>query len=73
MGERHEVLNRPKACRCKMLCNISYFIFCFIPDIDECLSETDCSPLADCINLPGTYRCQCQIGYVGSGIMCNGK
>ena len=47
--------------------------YLFFSDIDECLAETDCSPLADCINLPGTYRCQCQIGYVGNGVMCNGK
>lgn len=34
------------------------------PDIDECSSgENLCQRNADCINIPGSYRCECSTGY----------
>ena len=38
------------------------------PDIDECtLNLHDCHPNAICINVPGSYKCQCKKGYIGDG------
>ena len=38
------------------------------PDIDECaLNLHDCHPNATCINVPGSYKCQCNKGYIGNG------
>ena len=44
-------------------------------DINECSSEGDnnCHDNAICTNTYGNYTCQCQIGYTGNGITCNGK
>ncbi|XP_028416050.1 neurogenic locus notch homolog protein 1-like [Dendronephthya gigantea] len=41
-------------------------------DIDECGKGThQCSKKANCSNTPGSYNCQCQIGYEGNGKKCN--
>uniref|UniRef100_A0A674K3X4 Fibrillin 3 n=1 Tax=Terrapene triunguis TaxID=2587831 RepID=A0A674K3X4_9SAUR len=41
-------------CQCFFLC----------ADIDECSSgENLCQRNADCINIPGSYRCECSTGY----------
>ena len=38
------------------------------PDIDECaLNLHDCHTNATCINVPGSYKCQCNKGYIGNG------
>ncbi|VDD94411.1 unnamed protein product [Enterobius vermicularis] len=43
---------------------------CF-QDIDECLTESHkCSPNADCINEPGSFRCKCKDPYIGDGYLC---
>ena len=40
-------------------------------DLDECSSGThDCSENAYCINEEGSYKCQCQSGFVGDGKEC---
>ncbi|HRE87547.1 MAG TPA: FG-GAP-like repeat-containing protein [Myxococcota bacterium] len=40
-------------------------------DVDECLEATDeCSPMAECENTEGAYRCECLGGYVGDGRTC---
>ena len=37
-------------------------------DIDECSTGmNDCNWNADCINIPGSYECQCHAGYTGFG------
>ena len=51
-----------------------------ILDIDECAAGTfTCGTNARCVNLPGTYRCQCSSGYqdfnstLTPGLFCRGK
>lgn len=44
----------------------------FITDIDECAGDNNCSPNADCVNIPGAYQCQCRDGYEGDGLTCIG-
>ena len=40
-------------------------------DIDECLPHANtCHDQADCINSPGSYSCECQIGFHGNGTIC---
>ena len=42
-------------------------------DVHECDVDRDnCSTNAICINSIGSYICQCQSGYTGSGVTCNG-
>ena len=49
-------------------------IICY-SDIDECLSGDGGGCEQSCINLPGSYECSCQQGYVlgSNGINCNGE
>lgn len=36
-------------------------------DIDECRTHTDvCGSHATCVNTPGSYRCECEAGFVGA-------
>ena len=40
-------------------------------DLDECLRHTNnCHDQADCINLPGSYSCECEVGFYGTGRIC---
>lgn len=33
-------------------------------DVDECTEGlSQCSPFAACLNVPGSYRCECRSGY----------
>ena len=36
----------------------------FFTDINECV-KNPCKNGAECVNLPGTYRCDCESGYTG--------
>lgn len=46
----------------------------FSADFDECGNRTDnCSSLASCINTNGSFYCNCNSGFVGSGYYCEGK
>ncbi|KAK0410740.1 hypothetical protein QR680_005299 [Steinernema hermaphroditum] len=39
-------------------------------DVDEC-EDSPCYPGADCINLPGSFRCSgCPVGLRGNGMLC---
>jgi len=43
-------------------------------DIDECaMGNGGCSPLANCTNTPGSFECECRLGYTGDGKTCHGK
>ena len=50
------------------------YMFIF-SDIDECANPAlnNCHQNANCLNIPGSYQCQCNIGYTGNGIQCAGK
>ena len=39
-------------------------------DINECRFEHICDPRAECTNLPGTYKCECEPGMKGDGKSC---
>lgn len=43
-------------------------------DINECadLPLNPCHLHADCLNVPGTYKCECRVGYTGNGLQCAG-
>lgn len=48
--------------------------FDFLADIDECGSDDKpCFHGAMCVNLPGSYACQCKPGYHIIDIKCQGK
>ena len=57
--------------KCKMdkLCCI-----CIFSDINECnLSRGICHINANCENIPGSYRCECNHGYRGDGKNCKSE
>ena len=40
-------------------------------DIDECSNAESCSGLHEkCVNLPGSYECECQTDYIREGDVC---
>ncbi|XP_022797777.1 multiple epidermal growth factor-like domains protein 8 [Stylophora pistillata] len=43
------------------------------PDVDECkLGVAQCHPNASCVNLPGSFNCVCNRGFIGDGVtVCN--
>lgn len=49
--------------------NLSYPLFV---DVDECHSSSvsPCHPDAKCVNLMGSFKCECQPGYCGDGFNC---
>ena len=49
-----------------LLCLIMFCLrFFFVKDINEC-SNSPCKNGATCVNLQGSYRCNCKSGYTGS-------
>ena len=57
-----------------------FYFFTIVTDIDECSTGTaSCAPNSQCINLPGTYYCQCKPGYHSTtpdnqlGTLCTGQ
>ncbi len=59
---------------CSSSCNVEAGYDCagepsVCTDIDECLSAP-CDPNAACTNLPGSFTCECNAGYVGDGFAC---
>ena len=44
-----------------------------IADVDECNSQSanSCSSNADCVNEPGSFKCNCRPGCIGDGVNCN--
>ena len=68
--------------RCCYLYNLFIIIFflntsvlyCFpnVSDVNECVESNPCHAKATCTNKPGSYVCNCNAGYKGSGIQCTG-
>uniref|UniRef100_A0A5F8GBW2 Fibrillin 3 n=1 Tax=Monodelphis domestica TaxID=13616 RepID=A0A5F8GBW2_MONDO len=56
-------------------CQLGYFVkkgTTGCTDIDECaLGAHNCDARASCVNVPGTFRCMCQSGWVGDGFKCH--
>ncbi len=45
-----------------------------LSDIDECAADTDnCSANAVCIDLVGSFGCECNTGFSGDGVNCTGE
>lgn len=43
-------------------------------DQDECFLGThNCHNDAGCINNKGSFQCECNTGYNGTGVLCQGK
>ena len=40
--------------------------------MNECFNKSSCAKHAKCINVPGSYKCECNSGYFGDGKYCNG-
>ena len=57
------------ACMCWPL-----FVFTLsCADINECEeNQAACAEKAHCVNTGGSYRCECNTGYEGSGVECHG-
>lgn len=54
----------------RYLVNFSFHFFT-ISDFDECANDSNlCESNADCINIAGSYECQCKDGYAGDS--CQG-
>ena len=55
-------------------CVKTLYIPVHVLDVDECDLRTDnCDNNALCTNTPGGFTCDCQSGFVGDGVDCNGK
>ena len=55
-------------------CIIAYIITTFAyADVDECSSGMfPCDTNSNCTNTIGSFLCNCQSGYTGSGLTCEG-
>jgi len=43
-------------------------------DVNQCaVNNGGCSPVAECKNTEGGFKCICPPGYYGDGITCTGK
>ena len=55
--------------------NIRFYLILTNLDIDECDPvdpKHDCHANAECINIAGSFQCNCLDGYIGSGVECSG-
>ena len=43
-------------------------------DIDECATGASmCTANSHCVNTPGSFNCECDVGFQASGNLCVGK
>ena len=53
---------------------VSKLTFLYSSDIDECSIDNDCDSVnAKCEDTVGSYRCTCNVGFEGNGIVCEGR
>ena len=45
----------------------------FVSDMDECLLDPELCRNAQCVNYPGGYRCECDMGFTLVNQTCVGK
>ena len=50
-----------------------HFVCLLFVDINECVSGHECDTNANCTDMIGTYRCDCVVGYNGTGFSCTSK
>ena len=53
-----------------LLCMIDYHYFLCFLEIDECLIDP-CDSNATCTNTNGSYICECNTGFTGTGFNCS--
>ena len=54
--------------------HLSNVVISLLTDVDECELEVDiCDEKAMCTNTIGSYKCECESGFLGDGTICNGK
>ena len=54
--------------------NITFNVRLFFSvEDDECITpDANCDPNAKCINTVGSFRCECNEGWLGNGTSCHG-
>ena len=54
-------------------CCVPHYNFSYT-DTDECAEDSHiCDENATCINTIGTFKCECNNGYIGDGKTCEGN
>ena len=50
-------------------------ISCTVHDTENCAAQKShrCPPNSECVNEPGSYRCDCKDGFEKVGATCKGK
>lgn len=59
-----------------MLCHtlpINLPLLCNVPGDSGCLTEDICDVNAQCVLLDNTYKCTCNFGYRGDGMICTSE
>ena len=52
---------------------ILHTLYALYTDVDECIDNLGgCSEFANCTNVPDSFICSCNPGYIGDGFTCLG-
>ena len=61
---------------CVRLCEVRLYVLSLLitPDDNECIRDPPpCDANATCTNVPGSFECNCSLGFRGNGFMCQRK